>query len=88
MEFVAHSGRIKAIQLDYSEAHRHLVQAIRKAPQFSAVGFKQTVSCSVHCSQTGNDRSLMADTMSKDNVLRACNTCLNQGKKMDLKCIL
>ncbi|KAK2180530.1 hypothetical protein NP493_439g02016 [Ridgeia piscesae] len=41
--FLYYLGRIKAIQLDYSEAHRHLVQAIRKAPQFSAVGFKQTV---------------------------------------------
>lgn len=38
-------GRIKAIQLDYSEAHRHLLQAMRKAPQHTAVGFKQTVSC-------------------------------------------
>jgi len=37
-------GRIKAIQLDYSEAHRHLLQAMRKAPQHTAVGFKQTVS--------------------------------------------
>jgi len=36
-------GRIKAIQLDYSEAHRHLLQAMRKAPQHTAVGFKQTV---------------------------------------------
>lgn len=37
-------GRIKAVQLEYSEAHKNLVQAIRKAPQHSAVGFKQTVS--------------------------------------------
>lgn len=36
-------GRIRAIQLDYSEAHKFLVQALRKAPQQSAVGFKQTV---------------------------------------------
>lgn len=40
-------GRIKAAQLEYSEAHKHLVQAIRKAPQHAAVGFKQTVSSSV-----------------------------------------
>ena len=38
------SGRIKAIQLDYTEAHKNLVQALRKAPQHAAVGFKQTVS--------------------------------------------
>ncbi|XP_064616098.1 LOW QUALITY PROTEIN: 26S proteasome non-ATPase regulatory subunit 3-like [Liolophura sinensis] len=35
---------IQAAQLEYSEAHKHLVQAIRKAPQMPAVGFKQTVS--------------------------------------------
>ena len=38
------SGRIKAVQLEYTEAHKNLLQAIRKAPQHTAVGFKQTVS--------------------------------------------
>lgn len=38
------SGRIKAIQLEYSEARRTLTNALRKAPQHTAVGFKQTVS--------------------------------------------
>ena len=38
------TGRIKAIQLEYSEAHLNLIQALRKAPQYTAVGFKQTVS--------------------------------------------
>ncbi|KAG1649710.1 26S proteasome non-ATPase regulatory subunit 3 [Nymphon striatum] len=33
----------EATQLDYSEAHKHLTQAMRKAPQNSAVGFRQTV---------------------------------------------
>lgn len=37
------SGRIKAIQLEYSEARRTLTNALRKAPQHTAVGFKQTV---------------------------------------------
>ena len=36
-------GRIKSVQLDYTAAHGHLLQAIRKAPQHSAIGFKQTV---------------------------------------------
>ena len=38
-------GRIRAIQLDYSTAHRHLLAAIRKAPQQNAAGagFLQTV---------------------------------------------
>jgi 26S proteasome regulatory subunit N3 len=37
-------GRIKAIQLDYAEAYRHLQQAIVKAPQAPATaGFLQTV---------------------------------------------
>ena len=38
------AGIIKAKQLDYSEAHKNLIQAIRKAPQFSAIGFRQIVS--------------------------------------------
>lgn len=37
-------GRIKAMQLDYTEAHKHLLQSSRKAPQNSAQGFKQHVS--------------------------------------------
>lgn len=41
--FLYYLGRIKAIQLDYSEAHKNLLQAIRKAPQLTAVGFRQTV---------------------------------------------
>ncbi|XP_064472370.1 26S proteasome non-ATPase regulatory subunit 3-like [Ornithodoros turicata] len=41
--FLYYMGRIHAIQLDYSEAHKNLLQAIRKAPQHTAVGFKQTV---------------------------------------------
>jgi 26S proteasome regulatory subunit N3 len=39
--YLFYTGRIKAIQLEYSEAHKNLVQAIRKAPQNEAVGFKQ-----------------------------------------------
>lgn len=38
------AGRIKAIQLEYSEARRTMTNALRKAPQHTAVGFKQTVS--------------------------------------------
>lgn len=41
--FLYYLGRIKAIQLEYSEAHKNLLQAIRKAPQQTAVGFQQTV---------------------------------------------
>lgn len=37
------SGRIKAVQLEYSEAYTYLLQAIRKAPQNTAIGFRQTV---------------------------------------------
>jgi len=37
-------GRIKALQLEYSEAHKHLLQSTRKAPQNSAAGFKQHVA--------------------------------------------
>lgn len=37
-------GRIKAMQLEYSEAHKNLQISARKAPQNSATGFKQHVS--------------------------------------------
>ncbi|KAH7952583.1 hypothetical protein HPB52_024181 [Rhipicephalus sanguineus] len=40
--YLYYLGRIRAIQLDYSEARQHLLQAIRKAPQHAALGFKQT----------------------------------------------
>ena len=42
--FYYYQGRIKATQLDYSEAHKYLVQSSRKAPQNSANGFKQHVT--------------------------------------------
>ena len=42
--FYFYQGRIKATQLDYSEAHKYLVQSSRKAPQNSANGFKQHVT--------------------------------------------
>nr|CAG4645432.1 EOG090X03QW [Lynceus sp. MCZ IZ 141354] len=41
--YLYYLGRIKATQLEYTQAHTHLLQAIRKAPQHTAVGFKQTV---------------------------------------------
>ncbi|XP_065054041.1 26S proteasome non-ATPase regulatory subunit 3-like [Rhopilema esculentum] len=41
--FLYYLGLIKAIQLDYSEADKNLMNAIRKAPQSTAVGFKQHV---------------------------------------------
>ena len=36
--------RIKDTQLDYSVAHKHLLQSSRKAPQNSAAGFRQHVA--------------------------------------------
>ncbi|KAL1440366.1 hypothetical protein MTO96_001192 [Rhipicephalus appendiculatus] len=45
--YLYYLGRIRAIQLDYSEARRHLLQAIRKAPQHAALGFKQTLAITV-----------------------------------------
>ena len=42
--FMYYLGRIKAVQLDYTASHRHLLQAIRKAPQSDvAAGFRQAV---------------------------------------------
>jgi 26S proteasome regulatory subunit N3 len=38
-------GKIKAFQLDYTNAHTHLLQAIRKAPQGNhAIGFQQAAN--------------------------------------------
>ncbi|CAG8458594.1 116_t:CDS:10 [Ambispora gerdemannii] len=42
--YMYYLGRIKAIQLDYTLSHTHLLQAIRKAPQNTATaGFQQAV---------------------------------------------
>jgi 26S proteasome regulatory subunit N3 len=42
--YMYYLGRIKAVQLDYTASHRHLLQAIRKAPQSDvAAGFRQIV---------------------------------------------
>jgi len=41
--FLYYNGRIKAAQLEYTEAHRCLQQAQRKAPQSKALGFRLTV---------------------------------------------
>ena len=37
-------GRIKSVQLDYTEAYDYLMQAMRKAPTSTAVGFRIAVS--------------------------------------------
>ncbi|KAI9208103.1 proteasome regulatory subunit C-terminal-domain-containing protein [Polychytrium aggregatum] len=43
--YMYYLGRIKAVQLDYTSSHRHLLQAIRKAPQTAtAAGFQQTAN--------------------------------------------
>ncbi len=41
MEFL---GRIRAMQLEYTKAHQHLLTAVRKAPQQTAIGFRQNVN--------------------------------------------
>ncbi|KAJ3413077.1 26S proteasome non-ATPase regulatory subunit [Chytridiales sp. JEL 0842] len=42
--YLYYLGRIKAIQLDYTASHQHLLQAIRKAPQSAkTAGFQQAV---------------------------------------------
>ncbi|CAG8738912.1 21966_t:CDS:10, partial [Racocetra persica] len=42
--YMYYLGRIKAIQLDYTVSHTHLLQAIRKAPQNAVTaGFQQAV---------------------------------------------
>mmetsp|Transcript_5955 Transcript_5955/g.12056 ORF Transcript_5955/g.12056 Transcript_5955/m.12056 type:complete len:330 (+) Transcript_5955:1-990(+) len=41
--YLYYTGRIKAVQLEYTDAFRNLQQAARKAPQQSALGFRKTV---------------------------------------------
>ncbi|VDN18673.1 unnamed protein product [Gongylonema pulchrum] len=41
--FLYYQGRIKAMQLNYTAAAGYFMQAIRKAPQDAAIGFKQNV---------------------------------------------
>jgi len=41
--YLYYTGRIKAIQLEYTDAGKHLSEALRKAPQTSALGFRKTV---------------------------------------------
>ena len=38
--YLYYQGRIKSVQLDYTEAYRYLLGAIRKAPQNGARGFR------------------------------------------------
>eukprot|EP01094_Clydonella_sp_ATCC50884_P010834 TRINITY_DN20649_c0_g1_i1.p2 TRINITY_DN20649_c0_g1~~TRINITY_DN20649_c0_g1_i1.p2 ORF type:complete len:500 (-),score=193.38 TRINITY_DN20649_c0_g1_i1:135-1634(-) len=42
--FLYYTGRIEAIKLDYTRSYESLTQALRKAPQHSAEGFRVTVS--------------------------------------------
>ncbi|CAF3048649.1 unnamed protein product [Rotaria socialis] len=39
--YLYYLGRIRAMQLEYTKAHQNLLTAIRKAPQQTAVGFRQ-----------------------------------------------
>jgi 26S proteasome regulatory subunit N3 len=41
--YLFYTGRIKAVQLEYTDAFRSLQQAARKAPQQGALGFRRTV---------------------------------------------
>jgi len=41
--YLFYQGKIKSVQLDYTEAYKCLLGAIRKAPQTSARGFRQAV---------------------------------------------
>lgn len=42
--YLYYTGRIKAVQLEYSDARQTLVTALRKAPQSTALGFRQAVT--------------------------------------------
>jgi len=40
IRYLYYTGKIKAVQLDYADAYARLMQAIRKAPESSALGFR------------------------------------------------
>eukprot|EP00117_Sycon_ciliatum_P009728 scpid25353/ scgid11903/ 26S proteasome non-ATPase regulatory subunit 3; 26S proteasome regulatory subunit RPN3; 26S proteasome regulatory subunit S3; Proteasome subunit p58 len=42
--FMYYCGVIKAVMLEYTEANNFLLQALQKAPQNTAIGFRQTVN--------------------------------------------
>merc|ERR1712123_272805 len=42
--YLYYTGRIKAIQLEYSDAQKTITTALRKAPQVSAIGFRQSAT--------------------------------------------
>jgi len=42
--YLYYTGRIKAIQLEYSDAQKTITTALRKAPQTSAIGFRQSAT--------------------------------------------
>ena len=42
--YLYYNGRIKAVQLEYSESENRLRQALRKAPQASAKGFRLQIT--------------------------------------------
>ncbi len=68
-------GRIKSIQLDYTEALRNLQQALRKAPQSSATGFRITVHPRTNMSATAS--AVLFDLRTPQfDLLAAVATCL------------
>jgi len=40
IRYLYYTGKIKAVQLDYADAYARLMQAIRKAPESSGLGFR------------------------------------------------
>lgn len=38
--YLYYEARVKAVQLNYAEAHSHALQALRKASEFSGKGFR------------------------------------------------
>ena len=40
IRYLYYTGKIKAVQLDYVDAYGRLMQAIRKAPENSGLGFR------------------------------------------------
>jgi len=40
IKYLYYTSKVKAVELDYKEAHSRVVQALRKAPENSVLGFR------------------------------------------------
>lgn len=75
--YLYYNGRIKAIQLDYTDSLWNLQQALRKAPQNSALGFRISTQKFIIIVQLLTGEVPPRDTFRQDNMQRALRPYLS-----------